>query len=119
MLKDLDLNKYTKLCLICGYTDMRMGINGLMNEIQFRHHLNPYDRNAIFLFCGRRASVIKGIVYEGDGIVMLTKKLIDGRFQWPRKPEEVKKLSREQFRQLMEGLAVVGTIKEMPMASSG
>ena len=114
MLKDLDLNKYTKIYLICGYTDLRMGANGLMNLLQFTYHLDPYDQNAIFLFCGRRGSVIKGTVWEGDGIVLITKRLTNGHFQWPRNPDEVKKLTREQFRNLMQGFAVVSTIRDIP-----
>ena len=113
MLKDLDLKKYTKLYLVCGYTDLRMGINGLLNLIQFRLRMDPYDQQAIFLFCGRRSSVIKGYVWESDGPVMITKRLVDGRFQWPRNPDEVKKLSKEQFQHLMQGLSVVSTIRDV------
>lgn len=114
MLKDLDLNKYTKIYIVCGYTDLRKGINGLMNIIQFRFDMDPYDQNAIYLFCGNKGSVIKGIVWEGDGMVLLTKRLVNGHFQWPRTPEEVKKLTKEQFRNLMQGLTIISTIHEIP-----
>ena len=51
MLKDLDLARYTKVFLICGYTDLRMGQTGLVNLVQFKLGLNPFDKSAVFLFC--------------------------------------------------------------------
>lgn len=111
MLRDLDMNKYTKVYLICGYTDLRLGSTGLLNIVQFKLGLNPYDKNAVFLFCGRKASAIKAVVYEGDGIAVLSKKLLQGRYQWPRKPSEARSLTREQFRRLMDGFTIEGTVQ--------
>ena len=110
MLRDLDLEKYTKVFLVCGYTDLRLGMTGLLNLVQFKLGLNPYDKSSVFLFCGRKASSIKALVYEGDGIVVLSKKLLYGRYQWPRKPSEARALTREQFSRLMDGFTIDGTI---------
>lgn len=38
------------------------------------------------------------------GWSLLYKRLAEGRFQWPRSPEEVRGLTQQQFRWLMEGL---------------
>ena len=34
------------------------------------------------------------------------KRLENGRFQWPRKPQDVLEISEQQYRWLMEGLAI-------------
>ncbi len=113
MLRDLDLQKYTKVCLICGYTDLRLGINGLVNIIQYKLGMNPYDKQAIFLFCGRKASTIKAVIYEGDGIALVSKRLFQGRYQWPRNSEEARLLTREQFHLLMGGFTIESKIRDM------
>jgi transposase len=38
--------------------------------------------------------------------VLLYKRLVDGRYQWPRSPEEVKEITPQQYRWLMDGLAI-------------
>ena len=81
MLKDLDLARYTKVFLICGYTDLRMGQTGPVNLVQFKLGLNPFDQSAVFLFCGRRASTIKALCCEGDEFVLASKRILQGRYQ--------------------------------------
>ena len=114
MLRDLDFTKYSKVYIVCGYTDLRLGQTGLLNLIQFRLGLNPFDKSAIFLFCGRKASTIKALVYEGDGVVVLSKRVFDGRYQWPRKPSEARMLTREQFGRLMEGFTIDSMVSSRP-----
>ena len=47
-------------------------------------------------------------------MLLLTKKLFAGnRFQWPRTPDEARELTPEQFRRLMDGFAIEGSIKEI------
>jgi transposase len=47
-------------------------------------------------------------------MLLLTKRLYAGnRFQWPRTPDEARELTPEQFRRLMDGFAIEGTIKEV------
>jgi len=91
--------------LACGYTDLRRGIDGLAGLVQTRFQLDPFQ-NALFLFCGRRKDRIKGLYWEGDGFVLLYKRLESGSFQWPRNGVEVQQLSAQQYRWLMEGLSV-------------
>ena len=40
-----------KFYVACGKTDMRMGINGLVNKITTEFKLEPCE-NSAFLFCG-------------------------------------------------------------------
>ena len=46
------------------------------------------------------------VVWEGDGWLLLYKRLSESRFQRPRNPEEVRQLTQQQFRWLMEGLTI-------------
>ena len=111
MLKDLDLARYTKVFLICGYTDLRMGQTGMVNLVQFKLGLNPFDQSAVFLFCGRKASGIKALSGEGDGFVLASKKLLRGRYQWPRNQSEARILTKDQYIQLMSGFSIESTIE--------
>ena len=102
------LNDFHCTCPIyiaCGYTDLRRGIDGLAGIIQTQFQLNTAQR-ALFLFCGRRRDRIKGLLWEGDGFLLLYKRLEAGSFQWPRSAAEVRTLTPQQYRWLMEGLSI-------------
>ena len=100
-----DLNSNCPVYLATGYTDLRKGIDGLAAMVQEQFKLNPFS-NALFLFCGRRGDRIKGLYWEGDGFLLLYKRLENGNFQWPRSGEEVRSLTPQQYRWLMEGLKI-------------
>ncbi|NSW92705.1 MAG: IS66 family insertion sequence element accessory protein TnpB [Firmicutes bacterium] len=61
---------------------------------------------SLFLFCGRKCDRIKALFWEGDGFVLLYKRLESGSFKWPRTPEQARRLSKREFRWLMEGLEI-------------
>ena len=84
---------------------MRKSISGLMAIIRDTYQMDPYA-NAIYLFCGRKNNTLKGLYFDRDGFCLLQKRLDNGRFQWPRNPSEVKSLTRQEFRWLMEGLSI-------------
>lgn len=69
--------------IACGYTDLRSGIDRLAALVQSSFKLDPYQ-NSLFPFCGRRTDRIKGLLWEGDGFLLLYKRLETGSFQWPR-----------------------------------
>jgi transposase len=102
------LNDFTgaeHIYVACGYTDLRKGIDGLALLVQKHFELDPFS-NSLFLFCGKRNDRIKALYWEGDGFVLLYKRLERGRFQWPRTKEQALALTIQQFRWLMEGLAI-------------
>ena len=93
-----------RVIVVTGYTDMRWGIDSLAFMIQDQFRLNPLEKGTLFLFCGRRSDRIKGLFFEGDGYLLLYKKLAPGyRFQWPRNEQEARELTREQYEYLMKG----------------
>lgn len=108
MLRDLDLNKYTRVWILPNYTDMRQGIDRLAAIIQYQLRLDAFDEHSIFLFCGRRRDRIKALVFEGDGFTLLYHRINGngGRFQWPMSREDVLRMTPEQYRRLMNGFTM-------------
>lgn len=103
MLNDLTTGK--QVYLVTGYTDLRRSIDGLATIVTAQLQLDPYS-SALFLFCGRRCDRIKGLLWEGDGFLLLYKRLDNGSFQWPRNETEARLLTPQQTRWLMEGLKI-------------
>ena len=101
-----EANWVNKIILAVGYTDLRRSIDGLAQIIGTKYDLNPFDAGVLFLFCGRRTDRIKGLLWEGDGFLLLYKRIEKGRLQWPNTPDEVRELTPQQFRWLMEGLSI-------------
>ena len=83
-----DASGFRRIYLATGYTDLRRGMEGLASIIKFNFQLDPYQKDILFLFCGRRTDRIKGLVWEGDGFLLLYKRLELGAFNWPRTKEE-------------------------------
>lgn len=103
MLGDITVAK--EIYIAYGYTDMRKSIDGLAAIVQEQFHLNPFSK-CLFLFCGRHRNRMKALLWEGDGFVLLYKRLENGNFKWPRRETEVRPISWQEFRWLMEGLEI-------------
>ena len=76
MLKKLSTDH---IYIVCGQTDMRKSIDGLAAIIQQQYQLNLFS-NSAFLFCGRRRDRLKVLLWEGDGFLLMYKRLENGRF---------------------------------------
>ena len=92
-----------KIYIACGYTDLRKGIDGLAQIVGTAYKMNPFDKDVLFLFCGKRCDRIKGLLWEGNGFLLLYKRVESGSFSWPRNPQEAAELTREQYQLLMQG----------------
>lgn len=99
-----DVAKIRRVVLACGTVDLRKGIDGLSMIIGDKYHQNPFEKGTLFLFCGRRSDRIKGLLWQGDGFVLLYKRFEDGSLSWPRTTEEAAELTEEQYHYLMMGL---------------
>lgn len=100
-----DIFHSERIYIACGYTDMRKSIDGLASCVKQSFHLDPFS-NSLFLFCGRRCDRMKALYWEGDGFVLLYKRLENGTFQWPRSEDEAKIITAQQLRWLLEGLNI-------------
>ena len=98
-----DAHRISKFIVVCGYTDLRKGIDGLAQLIEGSSELDPYEQNVLFLFCGRRGDRFKALLWEGDGFLLLYKRLEKGILSWPRNPHEAAELSKSDFRLLLRG----------------
>ena len=118
MLKGADPAYFAGIYIVCGYTDLRYGIDSLAAIIERRYHMNLFVPNTLFLFCGRSASKIKGLLWEGDGFLLLYKRVESGHFTWPRSSDDLKSMSAEQFLWLMQGFAIEPVIHDVTPQSS-
>ena len=99
-----DATCFKKIFIVTGYTDLRSGIDRLADTIRSYLGEDAIEADTLYLFCGRRTDRIKGLVWENDGYLLLYKRLEAGQFQWPRTESEVRSITEQQFRWLMEGL---------------
>ncbi len=104
-MRSLDFDRIDHVYIRPGYTDLRKGIDGLCLLVQSSMKLDP-RQNILFLFCGRKTFIIKGLLWEEDGFMLITKRLENGKFQWPRTEEEVIALSEQELRWLLDGLSI-------------
>ncbi len=113
MLKDANPRSFSGIYIVCGFTDLRFGIDSLAAIIERRYHKELFVPNTLFLFCGRSASKIKGLLWEGDGFLLLYKRVESGRFSWPRSSRDLRQLSPEQYRWLMQGFSIDPVIRDV------
>ena len=111
MFKDANPKSFKAIYVVCGFTDMRYGIDSLAAIIDSRYHLPLFVPGTLFLFCGRRANKIKGLIWEGDGFLLLIKRVENGRFTWPRTCNEARAITPKQFEWLMDGFSIDPEIK--------
>lgn len=98
-----EANGITKIFVVCGYTDLRKSVDGLAQLLEGRYHLDPFERNVLFLFCGRRNDRIKALLWEGNGFLLLYKRYERGNLSWPRTPEEAAMITKGEYRLLLQG----------------
>lgn len=100
-----DFMSVQNIYIIYRKTDMRKDIDGLATSIQDSFELDPYN-DTIFLFSGRSKDVYKCLHFVGDGFAMLYKRLDNGKLQWSKNEKDVRNLSQQELRWLLEGLSI-------------
>jgi transposase len=95
-----------KVFLATRPTDLRKSFNGLYAEVSEVMKERP-ESGALFVFCNRRRNRVKILYFDGTGLWVMTKRLEQGNFFWP-KGLEVKngklKLSPEALSLLLDGV---------------
>ena len=95
-----------KFYVACGKTDMRMGINGLVNKITTEFKLEPCENSAL-LFCGIRKDRIKVLLWDGSRFILMYKRVERGSFKWQRNHTEAKQISVQQLEWLLTEISSV------------
>ena len=50
---------FDRIYIACGYTDLRQGIDDLCAVIRRQLDIDPFQKNVLCLFCGRKPDKIK------------------------------------------------------------
>jgi len=83
--------------------DFRKGADGLSALLQESQSVDPFC-GTIYVFRAKRANRVKLLWWDGTGICLLSKRLEEGQFRWPRIADGVMRLSAAQLSALLEGL---------------
>jgi transposase len=93
----------TRVWIAAGHTDMRKGFDGLAALVQTALTANPFCGH-VFVFRGRRGDILKVLWFDGQGLVLLSKRLERGRFVWPQATSGSVSLTPAQLSMLLEGI---------------
>lgn len=113
MLNNAEVSRFNHVYICTGKSDLRKGISGLSTLVKEKFNLDPFQIGDLFLFCGSSSSKIKGLIWEGDGFLLLYKRLEAGTFKWPRNQEEARALTQEQFQYLMNGFSIDPPVRKI------
>ena len=83
--------------------DFRKGIDGLATLVRDTIGANPFS-GAVYVFRSKRADRVKLVFWDGSGVVLVAKRLEEGRFCWPAIENGVVRLTAAQLSALLEGL---------------
>ena len=83
--------------------DFRKGAEGLAALVRETMRADPFS-GVIYVFRAKRADRVKLIFWDGSGVVLVAKRLEDGKFRWPAIRDGVMRLSAAQLQALLEGL---------------
>jgi transposase len=83
--------------------DFRKGHDGLAAIVERELGLDPHS-GLIVVFRSKRGDRIKVLLWDGSGLVLIYKRLEEGKFAWPAVRDGVMRLSRAQFEALFDGL---------------
>ena len=93
----------TRVWIVAGHTDMRKGFDGLAAAAQSALAANPFSGH-VFVFRGRRGDILKVLWFDGQGLLLLSKRLERGRFVWPQATSGGVSLTPAQLSMLLEGI---------------
>jgi transposase len=83
--------------------DFRKGMEGLAALVREAMGADPFC-GTVYVFRAKRADRVKLIFWDGTGMVLVAKRLEDGKFRWPGVQDAVMRLSAAELQALLEGL---------------
>jgi transposase len=93
----------TRIYIATKPVDFRKGLDGLAALAEQVLKLDPFC-GAAFIFRAKSADRIKILIWDGSGLILIYKRLEDGKFRWPRIENGIMRLSPAQASALFEGL---------------
>jgi transposase len=99
----IGLPSNTRVWIVAGHTDMRKGFDGLAAMVQTALAANPFCGH-VFVFRGKRGDILKVLWFDGQGLMLLAKRLERGRFVWPQATAGSVSLTPAQLAMLLEGI---------------
>jgi transposase len=83
--------------------DFRKSVHTLSALVSEALRADPYC-GSVFVFRSKRADRVKLLLWDGSGMVLVTKWLQQGRFTWPPIRDGVVYLTATQLTMLLDGL---------------
>jgi transposase len=83
--------------------DFRKGVDGLAALVREELKADSFA-GVIYVFRAKRADRLKLVFWDGTGLVLVSKRLDEGKFKWPKVVDAVVRLTPAQFSTLIEGL---------------
>jgi len=83
--------------------DFRKGMDGLCALVQEALRCDPYS-GVIYVFRSKRADRVKLLLWDGSGLVLVSKRLEQGSFRWPAINDGMMRLTSSQLSALLEGM---------------
>jgi transposase len=83
--------------------DFRKGMEGLATLVREAMGADPFC-GTVYVFRAKRADRVKLIFWDGTGMVLVAKRLEDGKFRWPGVRDAIMRLSAAELQALLEGL---------------
>jgi transposase len=100
---DLPVRPGLRILVSARPVDFRRGMDGLSRMVKETLLVDPFAGD-IFVFRPKRADRLKILVWDGSGLVLLSKRLERGRFTWPPVQDGAVTLSAAQLSLLFSGL---------------
>lgn len=102
--------------------DLRISVVGSMDwqrSYAFSLSLILTTKIHCFFSVEEECDRIKALLWEGDGFLLMYKRLDNSAFRWPRSADEAMAIIDDQYRMLMQGLEIVARhpiseLKETP-----
>lgn len=71
-----------RVWLVCGVTNMYLGLDGLLGIIRYTLKHDPFD-GAIYAFCDQNCTMLKYLEWDGGGFCVSKRRAQSGSYPWP------------------------------------
>lgn len=103
MILDLPVRPGLRILVTARPVDFRRGMDSLSTLVKETLSADPFAGD-VFVFRAKRADRLKILLWDGSGLVLLSKRLERGRFTWPPVQDGAIKLSAAQLTLLFSGV---------------